>query len=535
MVNDNGKRASLVDYEIVTQCGSGTYGSVYRAIHKVSRKVVALKKVIKFPVEDGFPVECKYLEQLVTSKNIINLLEFFYTNDGQLVLVFEYMETDLWKLISGPNANVPLLQTKCIMKQLFEGLCQCHDAGIMHRDVKPSNLLINSNGILKLADFGLTTTFVKPPYLSNNVVSLYYRPPELLLGSHSYGPEIDMWSAGCILVELLTNNYLFAGTNETEQLDLIFRVFGTPDEHVWPGVSQLPGWGLVESGKQHPLRDLEDNYKFLESNVLDLASRLLNLDPAKRITSFEALNHPWFSASPLPCAPSSLPSLWKNNPKVKRASYTSKPQPNRFQEPPNANIWGRKENDYNPQNYEGSYFPQQNNAANNYYNYNNMNMQMNMNMMNMNMMNNMGMNNGNFQFNNFNGYNNNPNGCADGSGYNNYNYANNNYTNGNYNNNYNMSFYVNNEFAQPQFNPYFNGNYFVNNEFCPPYGIGPNMVGPNNYNYNSFINEYATFNQNGYHPYNENVGDGKMHPSARKDAWYGDMRRNAPRYTHSQL
>lgn len=181
--------------------------------------------------------------------------------DGQLVLVFEYMETDLWRLISGPNANVPLLQIKCIMRQLFEGLYQCHTAGIMHRDVKrmiphqchcgsirlllwmsftltrihlhialslslssalhssitypppppltplpivclflnyhtASNLLINSDGVLKLADFGLTTSFVKPPYLSNNVVSLYYRPPELLMGSHSYGPEIDMWSAG---------------------------------------------------------------------------------------------------------------------------------------------------------------------------------------------------------------------------------------------------------------------------------------------------------------------------------------------------
>lgn len=185
------------------------------------------------------------------------------------------METDLWRLISGPSPCLPLYHVKCIMKQLFEGLHQCHSAGIMHRDIKrkwliavslslwrvnilslASNLLINSNGVLKLADFGLTTSYVSPPHLSNNVVSLYYRPPELLMGCRAYGPEIDVWSAGCILVELLTNNYLFAGANETDQLDMIFKVFGTPSEHIWPGVTNLPGWGLAETLNCHPLRNL---------------------------------------------------------------------------------------------------------------------------------------------------------------------------------------------------------------------------------------------------------------------------------------
>jgi len=302
----------LDDYEVISQCGSGTYGFVFKALHKKTRTIVAMKKVAKFPVEEGAPVEIKYLKRLFCSRNIVKLKDHFYTRDGELALIFEYMETDLWRLISGPSPNLPLLQTKCIMKQLFEGLYQCHSNGIMHRDIKPSNLLISSAGVLKLADFGLTTSFVTPPYLSNNVVSLYYRPPELLMGSHSYGPEIDIWSAGCILVELLTNNYLFAGANESEQLDMIFRVFGTPSEDIWPGVSQLPGWGLVEAVDPHPLRNLADLYDYLDPNALDLAMRLLSLDPKRRISSYDALQHPWFWTTPLPCHPSYLPNLWRS-------------------------------------------------------------------------------------------------------------------------------------------------------------------------------------------------------------------------------
>jgi len=226
------------------------------------------------------------------------------------------MDYDLWRLMTGPNITFSMLQIKCLMKQLLEGLYQCHSTGIMHRDIKPSNLLINSDGVLKLADFGLTTSFLTQTNFSNNVVSLYYRPPELLLGSHTYGPEIDMWSVGCILIELITNNYLFAGANDEEQLDLIFRVFGTPSDETWPGVTQLPGWAGMEKKKKpkYPPQDLNDVFGFLTPEALDLATRLLSLDPRKRISSFDALQHPWFWTSPLPCSPQRLPSNWNFGP-----------------------------------------------------------------------------------------------------------------------------------------------------------------------------------------------------------------------------
>jgi len=294
------------DYEIIQKCGEGTYGAVYKAMSKKDRSVVALKKVVNVPKEDGTPVEVKYLKALNSSKNIVHLTDSFWSKEGELCMVFEFMAYDLWRLSTSPNISFNMVQIKCIVQQMLEGLHQCHSAGIMHRDVKPSNLLINDEGTLKLADFGLTTSFLTGNYLSNNVVSLYYRSPELLMGSHAYGPEIDMWSVGCIMIELITNNYLFAGANDNEQLDLIFRVFGTPTEETWPGVSQLPGFTQVKGKRRHPSRLLSDMFSFLTPDALDLVSKLMALDPKKRISSWEALQHPWFWTSPLPCPPSFL-------------------------------------------------------------------------------------------------------------------------------------------------------------------------------------------------------------------------------------
>eukprot|EP01133_Synstelium_polycarpum_P016719 gene16719-19873_t len=258
----------MEEYYILEKCGEGTYGSVFKAIHKQSNTIVALKKVSNVAKEDGVPVEIKYLEKLKDSPNIVDLKHHFYLNPNELFIVMEYIEGDLWKIMSNPQCSLSLGNIKIFIRQILEAVYQS------------ANLLINSDGELRLTDFGLSTSFMtfSDTKYSNNVVSLYYRPPELLLGSCRYGPEIDIWSVGCVLMEMLTNTYLFAGDGEAAQLSLIFSRFGTPSERMWP----------------------VDSFPMLSQTLptlFDLATKMLAMDPKNRISSLDALNHPFFTTS----------------------------------------------------------------------------------------------------------------------------------------------------------------------------------------------------------------------------------------------
>jgi cyclin-dependent kinase 12/13 len=160
-------------------------------------------------------------------------------------MVFEYMDHDLAGLLDSPTlrqTGLRLDQIKCYTKQLLEGLHYLHYNNVLHRDIKASNLLINNQGVLKLADFGLARLISnkREGNYTNNVITLWYRPPELLLGAHSYGTAVDMWSVGCILAELLYRKPIFPGKTEIDQLDLIFRLCGTPTDETWPDAKKLP-------------------------------------------------------------------------------------------------------------------------------------------------------------------------------------------------------------------------------------------------------------------------------------------------------
>lgn len=226
-----------------------------------------------------------------------------------IYMVLEYAEHDLAGLIL---ANTPFTvpQIKRFMMDLLEGLNYCHSHGIVHRDLKASNLLIGADGVLKIADFGLARRLEPRAQrrcpLTNKVVTLWYRGPELLLGATDYGFAVDMWSVGCIMGELLVKAPLFPGKSELETLNLICKKCGTPTPENWPGVERLPHYNLVAGCPPCPRR-LRDMYRELDAAALELLEGLLTLDPRKRVTAARALESDWLWSSPPPARPATLP------------------------------------------------------------------------------------------------------------------------------------------------------------------------------------------------------------------------------------
>ncbi|KAI4378323.1 hypothetical protein MLD38_015814 [Melastoma candidum] len=296
-------------FEKLDKIGQGTYSSVYRARDVVSNKIVALKRV-RFDNLDPESVkfmarEILYLRRL-DHPNIIKLEGLITSRMScSLYLVFEYMEHDLTGLASRPGLKFTEPQIKCYMKQLLSGLDHCHRHGILHRDIKGSNLLIDNNGILKIADFGLASAFDpnRTVPLTSRVVTLWYRPPELLLGATHYGSEVDLWSSGCILGELYTGKPILPGKTEVEQLHKIFKLCGSPSDDDW---LHLPHATMFKP--PHPYRRcVTEMFKELPPAAVGLIETLLSVDPTKRGTSALALRSEFFTTSPLPCDPSSLP------------------------------------------------------------------------------------------------------------------------------------------------------------------------------------------------------------------------------------
>lgn len=222
-------------------------------------------------------------------------------------LVFDFCEHDLAGLLSNANVKFSLGEIKKVMQQLLNGLYFIHSNKILHRDMKAANILITKNGVLKLADFGLARAFSlskgpAPNRYTNRVVTLWYRPPELLLGERNYGPAIDMWGAGCIMAEMWTRSPIMQGSTEQHQLNLISQLCGSISTDIWPGVDTLELYTKIElpKGQKRKVKERLKAY-VRDQYALDLLDKLLTLDPRQRYDSDNALNHDFFWMDPMPC------------------------------------------------------------------------------------------------------------------------------------------------------------------------------------------------------------------------------------------
>jgi len=293
-------------YEKGNVIGHGTYGSVCRAVHRPTGQVVAIKKIRVGDAKEGVHLsalrEIKVLQEL-KYPYIIRLLNVF-PHKQKLALVFEHMEADLETVIK--DTGVPLLpaDVKAYMKMILLAVNHIHSQKIVHRDIKPNNLLVSATGDLKLADFGLARIISSPDgRYTNQVFAKWYRPPELLYGATDYDMSVDMWAVGCVFAELMLRKVWFQGETDVDQLERIFQALGTPKEEEWQTMKKLPHFLPYKKIEAPTLSSL---FPDVPPEALDLLSGLVRFNPSARLTAQQALEHPYFSVMPEPTLPAKL-------------------------------------------------------------------------------------------------------------------------------------------------------------------------------------------------------------------------------------
>ena len=296
--------------------GEGTYAVVYKGhLRSDPTQAVAIKKIkVNVDFRDGLSMdairEVKYLQEL-RHPNIISLLSVFSTRSQNLNLVLEFLPLgDLEMLIRAKGSvHYGVADIKAWMGMLGRAVWFCHQHFVLHRDIKPNNLLIAADGEVKLADFGLATSFKDPYYkMTTQVITRWYRPPELLYGARYYSGAVDVWSMGAVFAELVLRQPFMPAETDIQQLDLISQAVGSPTEDNWPGVGKLDGY--IKPAEVKPLRTRAEGMQmFFTIGVggVDLLMKTLMLDPRKRVTATEFLMHEWFKSEPKPTKKENLP------------------------------------------------------------------------------------------------------------------------------------------------------------------------------------------------------------------------------------
>ncbi|CAO1376011.1 unnamed protein product [Diamesa serratosioi] len=287
------------DFQKIEKIGEGTYGVVYKGRNKKTGQIVAMKKIRLESEDEGIPStairEISLLKEL-KHPNIV-ALEDVLMEDSRLYLIFEFLSMDLKKYMDSIPADNMMDSdlVKSYLYQITAAILFCHRRRVLHRDLKPQNLLINKEGIIKVADFGLGRSFGIPVRnYTHEVVTLWYRAPEVLLGSQRYSCPVDVWSIGCIFSEMATRKPLFQGDSEIDQLFRMFRILKTPTEEIWPGVTSLPDY--KPTFPCWNVYNLKDQVKHIDANGMDLLQKTLVYDPAFRISAKEMLEHKFFDS-----------------------------------------------------------------------------------------------------------------------------------------------------------------------------------------------------------------------------------------------
>lgn len=343
----------LNHYKEDKKLGQGTFGEVFKGIHLETQRKVAMKRILINMEKDLFPItaqrEITIIKKL-SHRNVIKLLEMVHdfppsTNQHAQIasqddptipkpmksfyMVLPYMVADLSGVLHNPRMTLQMADIKNMMLQILEGLNYIHCCKFMHRDIKTANILIDHNGILKIADFGLARLYYgSPPNLkypggagtgakyTSVVVTRWYRAPELVLGDKYYTTAVDIWGVGCVFAEFFEKKPILQGTSDIDQGHVIFKLLGTPTEEDWEMAKYLPGKELLFTKYKSTLKERFGNH--LNDTGLHFLEKLLALDPMKRYTTMSAKLDPFFTEEPLPSEKLILPCEESHEADIKR-------------------------------------------------------------------------------------------------------------------------------------------------------------------------------------------------------------------------
>lgn len=303
-------------YQKVRRVGEGSYAVVYYGKDIETQQEIAVKKLKVLGEAAPHGLDFSAIREIKALKRLVHpyiiQLKQVYMSKWNLHLVLEYSPYDIGMLIKDRSVVFMPADIKSWMQMLLKAVDHCHQHWILHRDIKPSNLLCMEDGALKLADFGLAQEYGTPQVSMNSrVVTRWYQAPELLFGAKYYTHAIDIWAVGCVFAELMLRTPYLPGDSDMGQLSTICQALGTPTDSDWPDMAHLPNYVPLPVHPKTPLRQL---FTAASEDALDLLSKMLTMDPAKRITAREALKHHYFSNQPKPTVPSMLPKVAPRDP-----------------------------------------------------------------------------------------------------------------------------------------------------------------------------------------------------------------------------